>query len=155
MGLNCAPKLNGIDDAPVAETNIRSDIVEKSQETKRLETMIADGQGPLLISFYNNACADGVCGTQSTYISKLSNDLRGANARFETVDVDDAPELVEHFQITSLPSSLLFVDGSLLVRLSGLTDPGVLACAMLQHVDEGMALMARSGHICPTTSRAA
>ncbi len=127
----------------------------QSNLSKRLDAMISDGKGPVLVSFYNGACADGVCGVQNSYMGKLENDLAGSMARFEQVDLDDAPDLIEKYQIATLPSALLFVDGEIYTRLSGLTDPGVLACAMLQHLEDAGSLMARSGHICPLPQIAA
>lgn len=129
--------------------------MEKRKQSHQLADMIADGNGPVLVSFYNDACINGVCGTQNAYLEKLSRDLVGTSARFEQVDLDEAPSMVERYQISTLPSALLFVDGELHTRLSGLTDPGVLACAVLQHVDDGAAVMARSGHICPLPQAAA
>jgi len=129
--------------------------MESRKQSHQLATMIADGEGPVLVSFYNDNCINGVCGTQNAYLEKLSQDLIGTSARFEQVDLDQSPELVEKYQISTLPSALLFVEGELHTRLSGLTDPGVLACAVLQHVEDGAAVMARSRNICPVPHIAA
>ena len=129
--------------------------MEKMDQAAHIASKISDNKGPVLVSFYNDTCAEGVCGTQNVYLGKLSNDLRDTSVRFEEVNVDQAPEMVEQFQITTLPTALLFVDGALVTRMSGLTDPGVLACAVLQHIDNGAAVMERSGNICPMPQQAA
>ncbi len=126
-----------------------------NQQSERLAAMISDGQGPVMVSFYNDACADGVCGVQNDYLERLATDLNGSKARFVSIDVDLSPELVEKYQVATLPSAVLFVDGEIETRLSGLTDPGVLACAVLQHVKDGAEWMMRSGNICPIPQRAA
>ncbi len=129
--------------------------MEKSLQTRNLETIISGNNGPVLVSFYNESCESGVCGVQNAYLDKLSHDLHDAPARFEQINLDQSPELVEKYQIHTLPSALLFVDGKIHTRLSGLTDPGVLACTVLQQVEGSSALMASSGHICPMPQAAA
>ncbi len=125
-----------------------------THQSKRLELMISDGQGPVMISFYNGACAKGACGTQNKYLHRLATDLKGSFARFESVDLDISPELAQIYQITTLPSAILFVDGEIHTRLSGLIDPGTLACTILQHVESGTHWMAQTGNICPMPSNA-
>ena len=120
-----------------------------SAQAKHLDDLITRNNGPVLVSFYNDTCAEGVCGAQNRYLGKLANDLQGSDAAFVEVDIDDAPDLVRKYQITTLPTALLFVDGAVHTRLSGLIDPGVLACAVLRHLEDGTRLMARSGHLCP------
>ncbi len=129
--------------------------MESNLQTRRLEEIISNSTGPVLVSFYNETCEGGVCGVQNAYLDKLAHDLHGATARFEKIDLDQSPELVGKYQITTLPSALLFVDGEIHTRLSGLTDPGVLACTVLQQVEDSGALMASTGHLCPMPQVAA
>ncbi len=129
--------------------------MEKSKQAETLEKMIADNHGPVLASFYNDSCEDGVCGVQNNYLDKLSHDLDGVAARFHQINLDQSPEFVEKYQIHTLPSALLFVDGKIHTRFSGLTDPGVLACAVLQQVEGSEAFMASTGNICPIPQVAA
>lgn len=129
--------------------------MEKNTQSKKLAALISDDREPLLVSFYTRDCMNGVCSTQNAYLDTLEKDLSGVSVRFAQIDLDESPELVEEFQITSLPCALLFVDGEMHTRMSGLTDPGVLACAILRQVEDGSAVMARSGHICPITHAAA
>jgi|GEM_PF-1881228 len=124
-------------------------------QSERLAALIADGNGPILVSFHDDACDKGACGVQNGYVDRLASNLQGSAARFEQVSLDASPELVEKYQITSLPSAILFVDGQIETRLSGLTDPGVLACTILSHVEAGTEWMAASGNICPLPSAAA
>lgn len=126
-----------------------------NHQSERLETMIADGSGPILVTFHNGKCEDGICGTQNDYFDRTASDLRESSARFEHIDLDVSPELTAKYRIDTLPTAILFVDGKVETRLSGLTDPGVLACTVLAHVKEGAELMARSGNICPLPQVAA
>ena len=114
------------------------------EKCHQIETIIADHQGPLLISFYKNASEIQAFATQNTYLNKLKKHRQGQSARFEEINLEEAPELVEHFQISSLPTMLIFSHGELLSRISGIKDPGVLAWSILTEIDDRTA---RPGHL--------
>jgi thioredoxin 1 len=83
--------------------------------------------GVTLVDFWAPWC--GPCRMQTPVLEHLANRL-GNRARIAKVNVDEAPELASRFQITSIPTLLLFKEGRLVRQFVGLQSAKVLAAAL-------------------------
>lgn len=76
-------------------------------------------QGVSLVDFYADWC--GPCRTLSPILEALANDM-GDKLKVCKLDVDHAPKVTSNFQITSVPTMILFKDGKEVNRIVGLKD---------------------------------
>ncbi|MCQ2382295.1 MAG: thioredoxin family protein [Clostridia bacterium] len=72
-------------------------------------------KGKVVIEFYGNGCLN--CQIMSPIINNLEHMMPDVN--FYRVNADEYPNLVHQYQIISIPSLLLFRDGKLLSRITG------------------------------------
>lgn len=70
----------------------------------------------VVIEFYSNGCLN--CQILSPIINNLEKIM--PEVRFFRINADDNPDLVQKYQITSLPTLLLFRDGELLSKIVGI-----------------------------------
>lgn len=82
----------------------------------RFEDLIRDSEVPVLVDFYADWC--GPCKMVSPVIQRLASENKG---RFVTIKVDTEkkPQLASQWQITGIPTIMLFHRGKVLMRLSG------------------------------------
>ena len=73
--------------------------------------------GPVVVDFYATWC--GPCRVLSPMLDKLAGPLAG-KIKFFKVNVDESSALAQNFQIQAIPTVLLFKDGKLVDRLTGL-----------------------------------
>ncbi len=71
---------------------------------------------PVLVDFYADWC--GPCQLQAPILDELASEI--GTARIVKVNVDDNPELAARYQISSIPTLLLFKNGHLVARHLGL-----------------------------------
>lgn len=74
--------------------------------------------GKVLVDFYASWC--GPCKAMAPILEELSqsrNDLSVVK-----VDIDEAKEIVEKYQISSVPTLILFKDGTEVARVVGMKD---------------------------------
>jgi len=96
-------------------------IAELNEEN--FERTIAAANTPLMVDFYAPWC--GPCKMLSPLLETLAGQFAG-RVQFFKVNVDDAPELAVRFEITGVPTLLLFQDGKLRDSIVGLPSPRVL-----------------------------
>ncbi len=82
------------------------------------DTAIASGV--VLVDFTAEWC--GPCRMMAPIIEDLANDMTGDNVVIAKVDVDECQETAQKHQITSVPTIILFKDGSEIDRVIGLQD---------------------------------
>lgn len=75
--------------------------------------------GLVLVDFYADWC--GPCRMLTPVLEDVAKDLSGA-ARIAKIDIDKAQNIASHFQVTSIPTLILFKDGKEIGRLVGLRD---------------------------------
>lgn len=76
-------------------------------------------KGTTLVDFYADWC--GPCRMLAPVLEKVSKDIHG-QATVAKLDIDHAQRIASTFQVTSVPTMILFKDGKEVGRLVGLRD---------------------------------
>lgn len=93
-----------------------------AEELKKLtEDSFKEGvsKGVTLVDFYADWC--GPCRMMTPVLVKLSSELQG-KAGIVKLDIDHAQRTASTYQVTSVPTLILFKDGKEVGRLVGLRD---------------------------------
>lgn len=77
---------------------------------------VINSDTPVLIDFYAEWCQP--CKAQSPILHELARELQG-KLRVVKIDVDKNPEISNRFQVRSVPTLMLFRNGDLIWRNSG------------------------------------
>jgi len=75
--------------------------------------------GVTLVDFYADWC--GPCRMIAPIIQELATDLKG-QATIAKLDIDGAQDTTAEFQVTSIPTIILFKDGKEMKRIVGVRD---------------------------------
>ncbi len=75
--------------------------------------------GVTLVDFYADWC--GPCRMLTPVLEKVSKDLQGT-VKVLKLDIDNAQKIASSFQVTSVPTLILFKDGKEVDRIVGLRD---------------------------------
>jgi thioredoxin 1 len=95
--------------------------------TRTFKAAVIDSGATALIDFHADWCAP--CRAQGPIVDALAESL-GERAIVAKVDVEAEPALAELLQIRALPTLVLFRDGRIARRFTGLTDRDTLAAAL-------------------------
>ncbi len=79
--------------------------------------------GVVLVDFFAEWC--GPCKMMAPILEEIAQELEGT-ATIAQIDVDGAQELATEFQVTSVPTLILFKNGSEVERVVGLKDKDTL-----------------------------
>ncbi len=93
-------------------------VIELNEESFDLE--LARAGVPVLVDFYAPWC--GPCKMIAPILEKLAGEFTD-RARVMKVNVDEAPHLVARYQITGVPTVVLFKGSRVLDTVVGLTSP--------------------------------
>lgn len=80
-------------------------------------------KGVTLVDFYADWC--GPCRMIAPIIEELSSEFHG-KATIGKLDIENAQETTANFQVTSIPTIILFKDGKEIKRIVGLRDKEAL-----------------------------
>jgi thioredoxin 1 len=80
------------------------------------DALIQESDTPILVDFYADWC--GPCKMVSPAIQKLAGEYRGRIITVK-VDTDKKPALASRWNITGIPTIMLFHKGRVLMRLTG------------------------------------
>ncbi len=89
-------------------------------------------EGVVLVDFYATWCS--FCDMQAPILDKVAERL-GGRARVAKLDVDEARDIMQRYDITGVPTLILFRDGLVVERFVGLTDADTLVAAVLSVVE--------------------
>lgn len=73
--------------------------------------------GITLVDFWSPWC--GFCQKQLPIVNELNENLEG-KIKVGTVNLDESPEIAKTYNIASIPTFILFKDGKIKTRLTGL-----------------------------------
>ncbi len=96
-------------------------IVELTESS--FETEVLKAAGPVLVDFYAPWC--GPCKMLGPLLEQLAGDLAG-RVKFAKLNVDNAPEISMTYEITGVPTLILFRDGQAVDQIVGLVSPRAL-----------------------------
>ena len=91
------------------------DIVKITEETFEKDVQ----NGLTLVDFYADWC--GPCRMLTPVLEKLAQDVKG-QARIGKIDVDAAQRIASSYQVTSIPTLILFNNGKEVGRVVGIRD---------------------------------
>ena len=106
--------------------------------TDNFDQTIAAATVPVAVDFYAPWC--GPCKMLSPLLETLAGQFDG-RVRFFKVNVDNAAELAMRFEITGVPTLLLFRDGRLCDSIIGLPSPRALGSKL-----DAMAVAGQADH---------
>lgn len=78
--------------------------------------LINQSEKPVLVDFWAEWC--GPCKMVSPTVARIASDLKGRIVTVK-VNVDKKQHIAGHYQITSIPTIMLFHRGKTLMRLAG------------------------------------
>lgn len=90
---------------------------------RNFATEVLQANQPVLVDFYATWC--GPCRMLAPVVEQLAGEFAG-RVKFAKVDVDEAPELAARYQISGVPTLLLFQDGRVVDEIVGLAPLGTL-----------------------------
>lgn len=85
------------------------------------------GKGVTLVDFWAEWC--GPCRMMGPVLDQLASEYTG-KAQIRKVNVDNEPDLAMRYDVSSIPTMLVFKDGELKKRFVGVTTKGELATAI-------------------------
>ncbi len=91
---------------------------------------IIKGETPTLVDFFAEWC--GPCKMMKPILEDLKSNM-GENVTILKIDVDQNPQIASVFQIQSVPTMILFKNGNIVWRQSG-----VVPAPQLQSIIEGI-----------------
>ena len=87
------------------------------------ETEVLQAAGPVLVDFYAPWC--GPCKMLAPFLEQLAIEFAG-KMKFTKLNVDDALALAQHYDITGVPTLMLFRGGNPVDQMVGLASPNLL-----------------------------
>ncbi|MEN9344354.1 MAG: thioredoxin [Chlamydiota bacterium] len=79
--------------------------------------------GTTLVDFYADWC--GPCRMMSPVLEKVAKEVK-AKAKIAKLDIDQAQKIASQYQVTSIPTLILYKEGKEVGRLVGLRDAGAI-----------------------------
>lgn len=93
---------------------------------------LINGDKPTLVDFTADWC--GPCKMQSPILKEVSGEIDG-KARIVKIDVDKNPQVASQFQVTGVPTLILFKGGKPVWRQSGVAGKQQLIDLINQHAE--------------------
>jgi thioredoxin 1 len=86
---------------------------------------------PVIVDFHAVWCAP--CKMQSPILKEVANEL-GDKIRVIKIDVDQNSEIAGKYSIQSVPTLIIFKNGKIVWRQSGVVSKGQLNSVLTQHI---------------------
>jgi thioredoxin len=90
--------------------------------TDNFKGNVLDADVPVLVDFYADWC--GPCRMLAPALDKLARET--PDARVVKIDIDKSPQLAARYRVSSIPTVMVFKDGSVVARHTGLADQKTL-----------------------------
>jgi thioredoxin 1 len=87
------------------------------------QNTIAKAQGILVVDFYAEWC--GPCKTLKPVFEEVATELK-SNYMFAKLNIDSCKEVAQKYQITSIPTIIIFSNGNIAERINGLISKELL-----------------------------
>jgi thioredoxin len=87
------------------------------QQFKSLADLLANASRPVLVDFYAEWC--GPCKMMAKVLEEANDDLQG-RVQIVKINTEKYPALASQYEITALPTMVLFENGKPVKRLEGL-----------------------------------
>ena len=100
------------------------------------EPEVLKAAGPVLVDFYAPWC--GPCKMLAPFLEQLAGEFTG-RVKFVKLNVDDAPELAGRYNITGVPTLMLFRGGKMVEQMIGLSAPRSLKATLEEAVSPAVA----------------
>jgi thioredoxin 1 len=85
---------------------------------------------PVLVDFYADWC--GPCKAMNPVIKEVAHSVQG-KARVIKVDIDRSVEAAQAYSVQAVPTFIVFKNGNIMWRHSGMIDRNSLMQVLLQH----------------------
>lgn len=92
--------------------------------------VVLNFEGVVLVDFWATWC--GPCKMIAPVVEEVSNEV--SNARFVKVDVDENENLANKYQISSIPTLMIFKNGTPVDTLVGFMPKDSLKAAVIKHL---------------------
>nr|WP_294989435.1 thioredoxin [uncultured Sediminibacterium sp.] len=92
---------------------------------------IISSEKPVLVDFYADWC--GPCRMMPPVLKEVKDRL-GDQVQVFKVNVDEHADVAAHFQVSSIPTLMIFKKGQLLWRETGVKNAGQLQQLLQQHL---------------------
>lgn len=97
---------------------------------KKTFSDLINGNIPVLVDFFAEWC--GPCKTQGPILEELKGKI-GEKAVIIKIDVDRNPQAATHYQVQGVPTLVLFKQGKMVWRQSGVASASALEGIIRQH----------------------
>ncbi|MGH9615034.1 MAG: thioredoxin [Bryobacteraceae bacterium] len=87
------------------------------------EPEVLKAVGPVLVDFYAPWC--GPCKMLAPFLEQLAIEFAG-KMKFAKLNVDDALEIAQRYDLTGVPTLMLFRGGQIVDQMVGLASPNLL-----------------------------
>lgn len=91
---------------------------------------IINSKTPTLVDFYAEWC--GPCKTMHPILDQLKSEV-GDRAKILKIDVDKNPSVSSKFQVRGVPTLIIFVEGKIVWRQSGVVSANELKSILLRN----------------------
>lgn len=99
---------------------------------KSLQDLIQTSETPVFVDFWAEWC--GPCRMVAPAVKQLAEEMSG-RLTVVKVNVDEKPELAAQFGIQSIPTFMMFKNGSVALRFSGALPYPMLKAEVEKHLD--------------------